>query len=49
VGQRGDASNYFDGDIAEILFYPRALSTTELDAIGAYIADKYGLTISAFT
>jgi Concanavalin A-like lectin/glucanases superfamily len=48
VGQRGDSLEWFDGDIAEILFYPRALSLTELDAVSAYLATKYGLTVSAY-
>ncbi|MCX6877007.1 MAG: autotransporter-associated beta strand repeat-containing protein [Verrucomicrobia bacterium] len=34
----------WEGDIAEILIYTRALSTAEEGAVGSYLADKYGLT-----
>jgi formylglycine-generating enzyme required for sulfatase activity len=34
----------WQGDIAEILIYTRALSTAEEGAVGSYLADKYGLT-----
>lgn len=35
------SSNNFNGDIAEILVYGRALSTTEQDSVEAYLQDKY--------
>ncbi len=34
---------YFDGDIAEVLIYDRALTDQERDAIGNYLATKYAL------
>jgi hypothetical protein len=33
----------FEGDIAEILFYRRALSTTERQAVESYLSAKYGI------
>jgi hypothetical protein len=50
VGQRGDnaAGNWFDGDIAEMLWYPRALSLAELDAITSYLSTKYSITVTAY-
>ncbi|MDJ0837365.1 MAG: chitobiase/beta-hexosaminidase C-terminal domain-containing protein [Acidobacteriota bacterium] len=33
----------FEGEIAEILLFNRALNADELATIGAYLADKYGL------
>jgi len=35
---------YFDGDIAEVIIYGRALNNAERTAIGQYIAGKYNLT-----
>jgi len=32
------------GDIAEVLVFDRVLSNEELQAVGGYLADKYGLT-----
>ncbi len=34
---------YFQGDIAEVILYDRALSAAEQDAVRAYLAEKYGL------
>jgi hypothetical protein len=41
----GIASRFFNGDIAEILVFPRALSTTERQAVERYLANKYAITI----
>lgn len=34
---------FWDGDIAEILIYDRALSVDELNEVGEYLAEKYGI------
>jgi hypothetical protein len=36
----------FDGDAAEIIIYNRALTTAELDQVGAYLAAKWGVAWS---
>jgi hypothetical protein len=36
----------WEGDIAEVLLYPRALTPTEEAAVGAALANKYGLITS---
>ena len=38
-----DLRNNWEGDIAEILFYQRALSREERNEVGKYLADKYDL------
>ena len=40
-GFPGSYANYFDGDIAELIIYDRALSQTERDAVGTYLNQKY--------
>lgn len=39
-------SDFFQGDIAEILVFPTALSTTNRRTVERYLAGKYGITIS---
>jgi hypothetical protein len=39
----GDAL-FFNGDIAEVIVYSRALSNSESDQVGNYLASKYALT-----
>lgn len=39
----GQNSEFFDGDIAEILIYDRVLTIVELESIGAHLEEKYGL------
>lgn len=36
--------NYMDGDVAEFLTYSAALSDTDLNLVGNYLADKYALS-----
>lgn len=43
----GGASNSFEGDIAEFLWYSRALSFAELDTINTYLAARYAITTTA--
>jgi hypothetical protein len=40
----GSHGGTLDGDIAEIIEFNRALDATELNQIGSYLANKYGLT-----
>ncbi len=46
VGGGGAYSEYSDCDISEVLVYNRILDATDLDAVGGYLAAKYGLTTS---
>lgn len=41
----GNASGSFIGNIAEVIFFQRALSVAEQDLIRGYLATKYGITI----
>ena len=45
LGARGGASLFFAGDLAELLVYDSALSTADLEAVQAFLAAKYGLTL----
>src|SRR5699024_8708623 len=40
---RSNLANTWQGGISEILFYNRALSAEERNAVGTYLADKYNL------
>jgi len=42
IGRR-DSGNYYSGDIAEIIIYNSELSTTDREAVEAYLIDKYGI------
>lgn len=44
VGGGVDLTRTFTGDIAEILVFPYALSTTDRQAVETYLFDKWGLT-----
>jgi len=37
------ATNYFDGSIAEIICYDRALNSTEIEDVEEYLMNKYGM------
>ena len=39
-------THYFNGDIAEIIIFTRALQTTERQVVETYLGQKYNLTIS---
>lgn len=39
----GGAAEYFDGDMAELLFYDRELTDSEVSTIESYLASKYAL------
>lgn len=39
----GSLSDFLSGNLAEILFYNRALTDQEVNAVGFYLATKYGL------
>jgi len=41
VGSERDAAQWFNGDIAEILRFNRALTPTETNQVGAYLAARY--------
>lgn len=47
LGRRnGTSYTYFNGDLAEIIIFTRALSTEERQSIEAYLGKKYGVSIS---
>lgn len=47
IGTRGGGNaDYFDGNISELIVYNRALSNTELQTVGSYLALKYGITLN---
>lgn len=47
VGNNCTFASSFDGDIAELVAYNRALSVAEIDALHCYAASKYGVTVGA--
>jgi hypothetical protein len=46
VGFRGGSTAFFDGDIAEVLVYNTKLSDDDYNAVGNYLADKWGVSWS---
>lgn len=44
LGFTGNGGAYFDGDIAEIIFYNVALSATDREAVESYLMDKWAIT-----
>ena len=49
VGSRFDGvASFVDGRIAEILIYDQALTASEVNAVGFYLQDKYGINGSFF-
>ncbi|MDH5681015.1 MAG: LamG domain-containing protein, partial [Spirochaetota bacterium] len=45
VGAQADAGNIFVGDIAEVIYYNRALTDNEILGIELYLSDKYAITL----
>jgi len=43
VGDQNQHNRYWDGDIAEIIIFDRALTTGERSTIGTYLAEKYSI------
>ncbi len=43
------STNYFNGDLAEIIIFNRALQTTERQVVESYLSQKYGIAISTAT
>ena len=43
IGQTTDQYDPWQGDIAEVLVYDHQLSLAEMQQVGVYLADKYGL------
>lgn len=44
VGAHPAISNWLDGDIAEVIVYSSALSTSDRESIESYLSDKWGIT-----
>lgn len=42
----GTIGQFWFGDIAEVIFYDKALSTSERQAVQTYLGNKYGITVS---
>lgn len=43
VGKSGHPAGWFNGDMAEVLIYNRALSADEITEVEAYLMDKWGV------
>jgi hypothetical protein len=43
IGYRSNDNVYYKGDIAEIIFYDRAIDNIERQTVEVYLEDKYGL------
>jgi hypothetical protein len=46
--QSGDGGSQFNGDIAELVIFSRVLTTAEANAVGGYLAGKYGVTTTTY-
>ena len=47
IGTRTGGSLWYNGDIAEMIFYSTELSPSAHDSVQNYLATKYGITLSA--
>jgi hypothetical protein len=47
IGAKTATDNHWEGEFGEILFYNRALSNTERDAVERYLADKWRIQLHA--
>ena len=45
IGRHAWMQNYFNGDLAELLIYNKALSPEELTKTTAYLAEKYSIAL----
>lgn len=43
LGSHGDNSSFLDGDIAEIIVYNSALSTSDRESVESYLSTKWGI------
>jgi hypothetical protein len=46
IGARSNPDQWWGGDIMEILIYTRVLSDADRDAVHAYLANKWGITLA---
>jgi hypothetical protein len=46
LGRLTNSVTFFDGDLAEFIWYPRALTFEQIDAIHDYLAEKYNITVT---
>lgn len=46
IGARNGNSEFFTGDIAEVIIYSRILTTLERAQVDTYISNKYAITVS---
>jgi len=44
LGAHPVIANWFDGDIAEVIVYSSALSTSDRESVESYLSDKWGIT-----
>jgi hypothetical protein len=47
LGSRRDVGEYLQGDIAEVLFWNRALTAAERDRVQKYLGKKWGITVAS--
>ncbi len=46
IGKRSDfTTNYFDGDLAELIVYNRAISSSERKSVEEYLSRKWNIKI----
>jgi hypothetical protein len=48
LGSRRDGSFYFDGDVAEVIFYNSSLTVDQSWEINSYLANKYGISLTNY-
>ena len=46
IGNSYSNTRYFDGDMAEILMFNRALTATEIDQVERYLAERYAMPLN---
>jgi hypothetical protein len=46
IGSRRDIGEYLAGDVCEVLWWPRALSTAERQQCERYLGGKWGITVA---